>query len=430
MKKYVITACIGAFLIYKGWLVTALALLVIIGIIATSHEFGHYIVSKAVGVRVDEFALGLGSTKLWKRKIGETEYSVRTIPLGAFVKPAGMDPEEEYEIDPGERSFARKGLLAKLAILVAGSVANVILTIVIVSSLYWLVGDRSSTIRVEKVMLGRPAAEAGIRRGDIFLSINGEKIADYIKGIDVIGRNAGKEIIISVKRPRDVDSADTEYDIIDVAVVPALCDDEVGRIGIRAAGHYIEEDFRPMTFVAAVSKGVTTSIEYVFKMYKLTLTMFQKAFLSLEVPEQIGGPARIASTIHDAVKDAVRPRDLLWLTAWLSMSIGVFNLLPIPALDGGRIFILLLDGFLRLLCLIIGKPVPKGQVISTRVEEYIHLLGFVFLIFMLVAVTWKDIKEIAYPQTVEEKLRQEEIRAGYDEPSVALEQTSTSPASP
>ena len=400
----------GAFIamaVIMGWVKAIIAAVIIVGIIATIHEFGHYIASKAVGVRVDEFSVGLGSTKLWAKQIGETEYSIRPIPLGAFVKPAGMDPEEEYEPgkDPGERSFNKKGLLAKLAILFAGPIANIILTIVIMSGLYFFVGDRPTTIEVDKVLRGKPAATAGIRSGDVFLEINGIKITDYIEGIDIIGRNAGKEIKVKIDRPYDDGGEEPVYKSLVLTVVPELTEDGVGKIGMLVRPHVIDETFIPLSFSAACTKGLQKTLGYVLKMYQLTLRMFKKAASKMEVPEQIGGPLKIADTIKQAVADRFDIREILSLTAWLSMSIGVFNLLPIPALDGGRILVLVLAWFIQIGYLILRKPIPEEGVIPPRFEEIVHFCGFAFLLLLLVIVSWKDVKDMVTPKTTLERLK-------------------------
>ena len=407
IRSIIFKLSLVAVAVVMGWVKAAIAVFIIVGIIATIHEFGHYIASKAVGVRVDEFSVGLGSTKLWAKQIGETEYSIRPIPLGAFVKPAGMDPEEEYEPgkEPGDRSFNKKNLLAKLAILFAGPIANIVLTFIIVSGLYFFVGDRATTIVVDKVLRGKPAALAGIRSGDIFLAINGIQITDYIQGIEIIGRNAGKKIKVKIDRPFDGDDGETVYKSIIIDVVPEATDDGVGKIGMLVGAHAIDEDFTPLPLGEAIKKGTAQTIGYVAKLYQLTLKMFKRAFFKMEVPEQIGGPLKIADTINKAVKDKFDIVQVLSLTAMLSMSIGVFNLLPIPALDGGRILVLVLAWIVKIGYMVLRKPIPEDGVIPTRFEEIVHLCGFAFLILLFLIVSWKDIKDMAAPKTLHERLK-------------------------
>ena len=399
LRKVLIYLPLLAVVVIMGWVKAIIAALIIIGIIATIHEFGHYLASKAVGVRVDEFSVGLGSTKLWVRKIGETEYSIRPIPLGAFVKPAGMDPEEEYEDgdDPGERSFNKKNLLAKLAILLAGPLSNIFLTVVIMSGLYFVVGDRPTTIEVDKVLRGKPAALAGIRSGDRFLEIDGKKIRDYIEGIDIIGRNAGKKIKVKIDRPYKTEDGETIYKEIELFVEPELTEDGVGKIGMLVGPYVIDKTYVPLPFTQACFKGLQKTLGYVYKMYHLTLRMFKRAFSKMEVPAQIGGPLKIVDTIKDSVAERFDIKEILSLTAWLSMSIGVFNLLPIPALDGGRILVLLVAWVLKLVYIVLRRPIPKEGVISPQLEEIVHFLGFAFLILLLIIVSWKDIRDLIAP---------------------------------
>jgi len=415
--NYVFVAFLCVLVYYMG-VRAAIALLAIIFIIATVHEFDNYLASRLVGVRVDEFSVGFGSPKLWGRRIGETDYSLRPIPLGAYVKPAGMDSEEVYEPgnDPGERSFSRKGLLAKLLILFAGPVANILLTMVIMSGLFWVVGDRPTTIEVDKILRDEPAALAGIRPGDVLLAVNGLVIKDYIEGIDIIGRNPGRPIAIKIRRAYDGGGPDPVYREFDITATPKANEDGVGKLGMTVKPFVIEKSFTPLPFDRACRKGFEQTLGYVAKMYEMTLLMFHRAFRKMEVPEQIGGPFKIAQTIKEAVGEELALADLLSLIAWLSMSIGVFNLLPIPALDGGRILVLLVGWVLWLGHVVLRRPVPREGVISPRFEEAIHVFGFIALILLLVVVSWKDLKDIFAPQTFYERnnIREDQLIGGQD----------------
>lgn len=389
-----------------GWLKTLVAAVVIIGLIASAHEFGHFLASKVVGVRVDEFSLGLGSTKLLAKTWGETEYSVRPIPLGAFVRPAGMDPGEEYEPgnDPGERSFARKGLLGKLLILAGGSLANILLTVVIASGLFWVHGDRSTSILVEKVVRDKPAALAGIRADDVITAVNGTLVTHYLTGIDLIGAHPRERIVLTVRRPTDATATPPRFATLEIPVVPEATEDNVGRIGILVKPFALDDVVVPLSFTAAVVKGTETTVGYVFRIYELTLSMFQRAFRRMEVPEQIGGPIKIFGAIDSAVGEKADVTDVLQLTASLSVSIGVFNLLPIPALDGGRILVLLLGWVLQLGYMVVRRRRPDRDLIPQGAEETVHLLGFAFLLLLLLVVSYKDLGDLVRPKTDLERL--------------------------
>jgi regulator of sigma E protease len=394
-------------LIFTGKIGIAMMVVVMIGIIATVHEFGHYLMAKLVGVRVDEFAVGMGSTKLWAKTIGETEYSIRPIPLGAFVKPAGMDPEEEFEPgnDPGERSFNRKSLPAKLLILFGGPVSNMILTIVLMTGIFFFVGDRTSTIMVDKVIKDKPAAVAGIRSGDIILSINGGEIKSYMDGISTIGEYPNKSIELEISRLYDIDgSEETVYKTITVSVIPEANDDGIGKIGIMAKIHYSQDKYIPLPFGTALQMGLRQTAVYGYKTYEAALNMFKKAFTQFDMPEQIGGPVKIATTISDAMQGGFDLVTFISFVSWLSLSIGVFNLIPIPALDGGRILLLLAGFFMNSLYKVLGKEIPEDGVISPKIEEFIHIAGFVFLMILFVAITYKDIKDVVRPPTQLERL--------------------------
>lgn len=369
--------------------------LVIIAIIATIHEGGHYFASKATGVRVDEFSLGFGKI-LFSRTWGETEYNVRAIPLGAFVRPAGMDPEEEFDekSDPGVRSFQHKGLPAKFLILVGGSAANILGTMLIATSMYWFVGLRPTTIKVravpDAVIAGSPAEAAGVRPGDVLFSINERQIFDMNEGIEWIGENAGKPIALVIHRYADPMKTEGAFEVVRMTVTPAPDAMGSGKIGIRPEFQEVDGPYRTFTFLEAVDKGVGKTLDYTRMLYGMALGMLQKALRKGEVPKEIGGPVAIAK----AVGETRGFEDFFWHCAVLSLSIGVFNLMPIPALDGGRILLLFLGGILDLFSYFRRGIWPETPVLDNRMEEYAHLLGFLFLIVMLVVVTWKDVKEL------------------------------------
>ena len=407
----VVIAAIVIAIVYYGKTQTAVTVLAMIAIIATVHEFGHYLLAKIVGVRVDEFAIGMGSKKLWKKQIGETEYSIRPIPLGAFVKPAGMDPDEEFDPDddPGERSFNNKSLPAKLAILFGGPVANVILTIILSTAIFFFVGDRTSTIKVDKIIKDKPAAVAGIRSGDIILTINGKEIKNYMDGITLIGEFPNRSILLEISRPYEVDGSDEPvYKTITIPVTPEPNDDGVGKIGIMAQMHYSQDEYIPVPFVKALMMGVNQTVVYGYKTYEAALGMFKRIFTKFDMPAQIGGPVKIASTIGDAMEGGFDIVTFVSFVSWLSLSIGVFNLIPIPALDGGRILLLLISYALSLIYRVIGREVPEEGIISSNIEELIHVAGFIFLILLFIAITGKDIKEWWSPPTQLERLNLKE----------------------
>jgi len=363
----------------------------VISIIAAIHELGHFVLCKIVGVRVDEFSLGCGKL-LYARKWGETEYALRAIPFAAFVRPAGMsedEPPEEGYVDPGERGFNRKSSPAKHSILFGGPVANFVGTVIFLTILYAWIGERQTTIEVAKVGEGSPAQRAGIVPGDVILAI-GEMnpIKNDRKAVLYIRKHPGQELKLRLRRGQEEKS---------LVVVPDGRNGE-GQIGIFLKPFKLSEKPTPMSLSDAYGLAMDETAGYVSYAYMQALGMLKGAFTKREIPQEIGGPVSIVSTVGSVVKKGLDMEDLLYLLAMLSMAIGVFNLLPVPGLDGGRIFVLLVRDFLDLGYTLIFWKRPSQTVFSHRLEDLTNLLGVFFLIGLLVIVTFKDIRDLVSPQ--------------------------------
>lgn len=444
----------------------ALAFVVMIALIAFVHELGHYLVAKLCGVKVYEFSLGIGH-KIWGRKWGETEYSLRWIPIGAFVRPAGMNPDEdeaEGESDLKGRSFAEKTFVAKQAILAAGAGGNMIFAAALFSGLLYFTGIQSSNIEIKDALPDKPAAQAGLRGGDIIVALGGTPVTDHQQGISTIFEHAEKPLTVDVlrfeKRPaitlggpdtglkgelaitstgvrfeilavdpgksadqaglkpgwvitevggKNINDFGTAEDVVAAAsqapvpltvlegkplsftVTPARQADGKGRIGITSLPHTFGARV-PVEFSEAVRRGVKRTAEGVVMIYQQALGLLVTSFGKMEVPKEVGGPLKIASEIARGVDLGMTY--LLQLTAFLSLAIGVFNLLPIPALDGGRMFVLAIKWLLELAHRVVRPKAESHEVLGPRGEEVLHFMGFVFLIFLLVVVSWKDVREM------------------------------------
>ncbi len=341
---------------------TILWFLLILGILVLAHELGHFVFAKLFGVRVDEFGLGY-PPRIAGVKRGETTYSLNLFPLGGFTKLAG----EEDPNMPG--SFAGKSRFARFVILAAGAFMNAVLPVLLLSIAFMiphntLVGN----VTVESVGPGSPAEAAGIAPGDVILEVNGRKIqnlSDLQRSIQV---NLGNEITVLLKKSGGGDKT--------VRVVPRWKPPEgQGAIGIvlkQADYTLIRESF---PFWRAIPKGLGETVE----MYVLLRNGIVSTVIGA-VPVQFGGPVAIAQVTGEVAKAGLSP--LLEFASLLSINLAIFNLLPVPALDGGRILFVIIEWLRR------GKRVPP------KVESLVHLIGFVILIALIVLVTFTDILRI------------------------------------
>ena len=343
-------------------LIAILSAIGVIVVIIIAHELGHFITAKASGVKVEEFGLGL-PPRLFSIRRGETLYSLNAIPLGGFVKMAG-------EEDPkAERSLASKGIGTRLLVLSAGSLMNALLPLLLFSIAFMIPHDVViGQVVVEEVAEDSPAAGAGIRPGDTIISINGKEINNTLDLSRYIQLNLGKEITILVEHS---DLSQEEAKLIP-RWQPPEGEGAVG-VAIRTLEPTIVSQSEP--FWKAIPMGVGQTIE--------TLVLFKNGILSLligTVPLEVTGPVGIAQIAAEVAKAGISP--LLEFAAFLSINLAILNILPLPALDGGRIAFVLLEWARR------------GKRISPKKEGLVHLVGFFLLIGLILAITYQDIIRI------------------------------------
>ncbi len=342
--------------------ITILISLAVLSGLVIAHELGHFIAAKTSGVRVEEFGLGF-PPRLLSFKRGETRYSLNAIPFGGFNKLTG-------EEDPKEtRSLAGKSIGTRLWVLSAGSLVNLILPILLFSIAFMIPRNiTTGQIMIEEVASGSPAAAAGIQAGDILLSINGEPVQNIGALPRYIQLNMGTEVTILVQHP----DSTTES----VQLTPRWRPPEgQGAIGItyRILEPTIVRQSYP--FWKAIPLGAKGCIE-AFILYKNVII----SMIMGTVPIVVAGPVGIVEITGEAIKAGASP--LMELAAFISLNLGIINILPLPALDGGRITFVLLEW------------VRRGKRISPKKEGLVHLAGFVLLIGLLLVLTYQDIMRI------------------------------------
>jgi regulator of sigma E protease len=322
------------------------------------HEFGHFLLARRVGVRVHAFAIGFGPTIVaWRR--GETTYSWNALPLGGYVRMEGEDAEG----DGSAASFRAKSVGARMAIIAGGPAMNFLLAIVILalSAATGGVPGGAST-RIGTLEAGWPAALAGLQPGDEIVAIDGVPMTSGELVIQTIHRSAGRELVLEVRRGTEVLTA---------RVTPRLdAARGVGRIGFAP-----EPIHRRLDPARALWWGVERTGQIVGLIVGIIGVLIREGrFL-----ENLGGPLAAGSMLTQAATLGVQT--YLQLTAFLSVMIGLFNLFPIPALDGARLAFLALEGIRR-------RP------IDPRREGWVHMVGFALLILLLVFLTVQDVRRL------------------------------------
>jgi regulator of sigma E protease len=370
---------------------TVVYAIIVLGILIFVHELGHFLVAKLMGVSVEKFSLGFGP-KLIGKQIGETEYLLSAFPLGGYVKMFGeggfieggaTDPRPEDDSTPHDassepvlreltdeekaRSFAHKPPLARIAIVMAGPVFNLLFAWLIFMLLYTM-GVPSVTTKIGEVLKDKPAAKAGILKGDILSSINNKAVKRWDEIAEGVTASKGQPLTIVIKRG----SQDVTYTITPEARVSKnLFGEKVNgyAIGVASAGEVITEYFNPLQ---AIVKGT----EQTGKVIELTFMSLVKMMQRVVPMDSVGGPIMIAKMAGEQASAGIG--SFLAFMALLSINLGVLNLLPVPVLDGGHLLFFFME-------LIFRRPVPQ------KIREYAQQIGMVLLLGLMVLAFYNDI---------------------------------------
>lgn len=324
---------------------TVVVAILVFNLIVFVHEGGHFLAARFSGIKVVEFALGMGP-KLISKKLGETVYSLRALPIGGFCLMLGEDEENH---DPG--AFNNSPVLSRIAAVASGPIVNLLLAVLI----YSLVIAPVAAPIVGQVTKGMPAEKAGIRAGDRIVEINNVKIDDWKQIKPEVSKYEGKQITITVE------NKGTQREVLLVPVRNANTEDIVIGVSqqIRISGFSIAEGFR------------TTG-----EISRMMLSFLGQLVVGKADTNEVSGPISIIVYMNEAAKTGFI--SLLYLTAIISLNLGIMNLLPLPALDGGRLLFLFIE-------LIRRKPMPAEK------EGMVHFAGLVALMALSVFLMYKDI---------------------------------------
>lgn len=344
-------------------------LLVVIGlsILILVHELGHFLVAKFFGIKVEEFGLGF-PPRIFGHKIGETLYSINLLPFGGFVRIYGEGGELPLSDD--KRSFAGQPIWKRSATILAGVVMNVLLGWFLLSIIFTI--GSPEHLMISEVADDSPAAAIGLKTGDVIIEAKLNEIAfkDPIKSDAFIGfvkDSQGQEMILSVKRGKD---------ILDFAVTGRI-NPPAGQGSLGVA--LVEIGFPPSPPFQSIFKGLTSTFNTLRLIAFGFLNFFLKIFVSPEIIESVAGPVGIFLVASQAGSLGIIY--LFQLMAIISLNLAVLNLIPFPALDGGRFLFLIIEKI-------------KGSPISKKYEQAINAVGFVFLVVLMILVTIQDIGRI------------------------------------
>lgn len=331
-------------------LITFLAAVFVFGLLIISHEIGHFVTAKSFGVGVVEFSVGMGPKLLGFKRNG-TDYSLRLIPLGGYVRMLG---EDENSADP--KAFCNQNPWKKLIIMVAGAFMNFVVAIVLLAIVFYNTGVYNKAI-VGSLENGYPAVKAGIQLNDKIISINDRKITKWDEFTEYVTNNKDKEMSMGIER---------NGKILKINVKPEyVASEKRYMVGIS-----------PYIIKGNIGVAFSESFSRTGDLVKLIMQFFGRLFTGKFSSNDVGGPVAIIQMSGQAAKLGIWT--LLMFTAYLSINLGIINMVPFPALDGGWVLILLIEG-------ITGKKIDDNKI------GIINLIGFAFLIGLSILVTYKDI---------------------------------------
>lgn len=355
-----------------SWLIS----LGVLSVLILVHEAGHFVVARRLGVRVLQFAIGFGPVLArWKR--GGVEYCLCLLPLGGYVKMAGE--EERRDGAPSPDEFSSKPASVRALIIAAGPVVNALVS-TLALWLVLMIGYPELLPSVGRVMDGMPAASAGLQAGDRITAIDGEPVATWEDLTRVVHRAPDRPLALAVDRggaPVQLTVTPKRQEITD----PFGRRTTVGLMGISPSGAFMTYRVGPLS---ALGKTLAKQVEFV---QHTALSLWSLATGHVSMKESLTGPIGIAHMISEQARMGISP--LLYLASLFSMSLAIFNLFPLPLLDGGHLLFLAIE---RL----------RGRPVSLRVQEKATQVSLACLLLLAAVVSINDLERLK----VFEKLQQ------------------------
>jgi len=374
-------------------LLTLVAFVLILSILIFVHEFGHFIVAKKTGIKVEEFGFGY-PPRIWGKKIGETIYSINALPVGGFVKLLGEELGEEIDEKEKGRTFYSKSKKVRVVTLLAGVTMNFVLAVAVFSIIYTQIGIPTKTDKVMVVGIAEnsPADVAGLNENDIIIAADGRNVTDNDSFIQITKEKAGQKLVLEVKRNQDnpcqqkvlggvpgMEISCRDGNLL-VTVFPRE-NPPVGEGPLGVAISQMEMKFYP--FWQMPIRGSIEGFKEAFAWTRLILKSLVEMIVQLvtlgKIPQDVAGPIGIFQVTSGVVKSGYLT--VLQFLGMLSINLAIINVLPFPALDGGRLIFIGYEAITR------RRPKPSF-------ERTINTAGMVFLIFLILLITINDILRV------------------------------------
>ena len=340
-----------------GQVLNVVIAVVLLGILIVIHEGGHFLLARLSGMRVDRFSIGFGPP-IFKFQRGETTYQLSVIPLGGFVQIAGLNPGDDSLAEDDPRSYVNRPVYQRVLTIFAGPATNYVFAALLMAFIFAVWGGvvPASTPSVGELIKGRPAEAAGLQVEDEIISINQHPVKDTADVASLIDRSKGAPVHVVVRRQQEL----REFDI-----KPAQDSDGKWRIGLALTNNEVRQ---PLPLGSALVEGLRWPYEQTVLILHSLVDIFrgkQKA--------EFSGPVGIVGVMTRHI--ARGPLKMLEIMAAISVSLGLFNLLPFPALDGGRLAFLVVEGISR-------------RRVNQHLEQMVHVGGILVLFAFLIYVTF------------------------------------------
>jgi len=354
------------------------------------HEFGHYITARKYGMWVSEFFVGFGK-RIWSVQRGETEFGIKAIPAGGYCKIEGMSPSDELPVGQEERAFYRASSAKRLVVLGAGSFLHFALGFVLLFSLFAGIGTNQVLPVIKDVVPNSAAQAAGIQAGDEVISINGKKVTEWYKDVEVIRQSQGKELDLVLNRAGEEIAVSASARLTDIDGTKRYVLGIVNDIGLKRSGLFVS-----LKNSATVTQGFL--VESVKSLGKLPekIPALWGATVRGEERDANGlvGVVGVARVSGEAVgSDKLTPMERLatfvLIVASLNIFVGVFNLLPILPLDGGHMAVAIADSIRAFFARLRGRPRPAP--IDVTVLTPITMVVFVVLATLTLLLLVADV---------------------------------------
>ena len=354
------------------------------------HEFGHYITARRFGMRISEFFVGFGK-KIWSVQRGETEFGVKAIPAGGYCKIEGMSPNDQMPEGQEERAFYKASSAKKLVVLSAGSILHFVIGFVLLFTLFAGIGTNQVLPVISEVVPDSAAQAAGIQVGDEILSINGKKVTDWYKDVEVIRQSQGKELTLVLDRNGEEISITASGRLTEIDGTKRYVLGIVNEVGLKRSGLWLS-----VKNSALVTKSfLTESVKSLAKLPEKIPALWGATVRGEERDANglvgVVGVARVSGQAvgSDKLTPMERLATFVLIVASLNIFVGIFNLLRILPLDGGHMAVAIADEIRAFFARLRGRPRPAP--IDVTVLTPITMVVFVILACLTLLLLVADV---------------------------------------